>query len=114
MSIRAPTFIPSASFYELLVGTPPFNQELPFDELLRKVREEDPERPSKLEKHLSADLDWITLKALEKDRERRYRSPADLASDLGRYLRSEPVEAAPPSRTYRSEERRPGEEWRTR
>ena len=88
--------------YELLVGTPPFNQELPFDELLRKVREEDPERPSKLEKHLSADLDWITLKALEKDRERRYRSPADLASDLGRYLRSEPVEAAPPSRTYRA------------
>jgi len=88
--------------YELLVGSPPFNEELPFDELLRKVREEDPERPSKLSKQLAADLDWITLKALEKDRERRYGSPAELASDLARYLRNEPVEAAPPSRTYRA------------
>ena len=88
--------------YELLVGAPPFNEELPFEELLRKVREEDPERPSKLTKQLSVDLDWITLKALEKDRDRRYRSPADLANDLGRYLRGEPVEAAPPSRTYRA------------
>ena len=88
--------------YELLVGAPPFNEELPFEELLLKVREEDPERPSKLAKQIPADLDWITLKALEKDRERRYRSPAELASDLGRYLRREPVEAAPPSRTYRA------------
>ena len=88
--------------YELLVGNPPFNEEVPFEELLRKVREEDPERPSKLSKQLAADLDWITLKALEKDRARRYGTPADLASDLGRYLRNEPVEAAPPSRTYRA------------
>ena len=58
--------------------------------------------PGKLIKQLRGDLDWITMKALERDRERRYASPADLAADLGRYLRNEPIIARPPSVMYRA------------
>lgn len=50
---------------------------------------------------LRGDLDWILLKALEKERTRRYGSASDLAADIGRYLRSEPVEASPPGTVYR-------------
>jgi eukaryotic-like serine/threonine-protein kinase len=92
--------------------------------MLRKIREEEPQRPStrvrtlgemsnslaerrKLEpeslvRRLKGDLDWITMKALEKDRARRYGSPSDLAADIERSLRNEPVLACPPSATYRA------------
>src|SRR5262249_3156046 len=54
-----------------------------------------------LSRELSSDLDWITMKALEKDRSRRYNSPADLAADIERYLTDQPIHARPPSAAYR-------------
>jgi non-specific serine/threonine protein kinase/serine/threonine-protein kinase len=114
--------------YELLVGALPFDHkkvsEIGLDALLRKIREEDPlppsakirssedlskssaelrrEEPRSFEKRIRGDLDWITLKALEKDRTRRYGSPSELAADIGRHLRDEPVLARPPSPVYRT------------
>src|SRR6185436_516232 len=55
-----------------------------------------------LRRQLRGDLDWITMKAMEKDRARRYGSPADLSADLGRHLRHEPVLAGPPGAAYRA------------
>ena len=55
-----------------------------------------------LTRQLKGDPDAIALKALEKDRRRRYASPSELAADIGRYLRNEPVSAHPPSRAYRA------------
>jgi eukaryotic-like serine/threonine-protein kinase len=67
-------------------------------ELLAQLRHTDPEG---LRRQLRGDLDWITMKAMEKDRGRRYDTPNGLANDLGRYLADQPVEARPPSTTYR-------------
>ncbi|MGZ6059873.1 MAG: tetratricopeptide repeat protein, partial [Myxococcaceae bacterium] len=114
--------------YQLLTGELPFpSRELrasSVDELRRKLREVDPPSPSTrlstlgdaatdaarrrntdpatLRRQLEGDLDAITLKALEKDRSRRYGTPSELAADLRRYLRREPVLARAPSRTYRA------------
>ena len=113
--------------YELLTGCLPFDrQELHqkgIIELTRLLREKDPLRPSiritqlgpasaevaacrrtdpnKLAGRLRGDLDWITMKALEKDRTRRYGSVSDLAADLRRHLNNQPVLASPPSTWYR-------------
>jgi eukaryotic-like serine/threonine-protein kinase len=112
--------------YVLLTGMQPFQtkrQSPPFDELLRKLREDEPPPPSakigadrdistaaaakrgtlpaQLVRQLRGDLDWITMKAVERDRERRYSSPAELAADLRRYLNHEPTTARPASASYR-------------
>jgi tetratricopeptide (TPR) repeat protein/RIO-like serine/threonine protein kinase len=112
--------------YELLTGSPPFTQkELENKnmlEVLRVLREEEPARPStrlstdealpalsanrgseprKLKALLRSELDWVVLKALEKDRGRRYQTASALAADVSRYLNGEPVHAHPPSRRYR-------------
>jgi non-specific serine/threonine protein kinase/serine/threonine-protein kinase len=110
--------------YELLVGALPLEfNALAFDQILKRLREQDTPRPSTklramgpqsgttaqnrssdsvtLSRELRGDLDAITLKALEKDRARRYGSPSDLAADIGRYLRHEPVLAHPASAGYR-------------
>src|SRR5215469_5481679 len=101
-------------FYELLAGTPPLQlREIAFEEFLRRLREEEPPKPStkirtqdratsvelarrrqteplELAKLVRGDLDSIALKALEKERSRRYGSPSDFAADIARYLKSEP------------------------
>jgi eukaryotic-like serine/threonine-protein kinase len=112
--------------YELLTGVLPFDlkqlQSKPFHEVLRQLNEEDPTSPStriggdptstaiaenrntdprQLANLLRGDLDWITLKALEKDRARRYGSPSELAADIERYLQNLPVLARPASASYR-------------
>lgn len=112
--------------YELLTGSPPFSkQELEKKgllEVLRVVREEEPPRPStklstanalltlsanrstepkKLTGLLRNDLDWIVMKALEKDRARRYETANGFALDVQRYLSGEAVQAHPPSTAYR-------------
>lgn len=112
--------------YELLTGTTPFDKtqfaQAAYDEIRRIIREEEPEKPSnrlsqskslnsvaahrmmeqaKLSKAVAGDLDWITMKALEKDRTRRYATANGLARDIERYLCDEPVEARPPSARYR-------------
>jgi serine/threonine protein kinase len=113
--------------YVLLTGVLPFDarqwKTRPFHEVLRQLHEEDPPNPStrisddpvsvtaaqrrntdsrQLVSVLRGDLDWIALKALEKDRDRRYSSPSELATDIGRYLRNEPVLARPASKAYRT------------
>jgi len=113
--------------YELLVGTPPLDVHASgadSGETLRRIREEEPRKPSArlradtessgaiaearrstataLERRLRGELDWIVLKALEKEPNRRYRTPAELASDLARYFTNDPIEARPPSRSYRA------------
>ena len=114
--------------YELLVGALPFDarelRRAGFEEILRRIRDEEPPRPSAkvrtlgetsttcarnrnteprtLARQLEGDLDLIVLKALEKDRTRRYGSPSDLAADITRHLHDEPVLASTPSVTYRA------------
>src|SRR5262249_25247028 len=69
-------------------------------EAARIVREKPPARPSTINRALRGDLETVTLKALEKDRDRRYRSASELADDLKRYQAAEPISARPPSLAY--------------
>jgi tetratricopeptide (TPR) repeat protein len=93
--------------YRLLTGRVPFESErlrrTPVPDLQRILLEEAPPRPSTLSggRELRGDLDWIVLRAMDKDRERRYPSAAAFADDVERHLRHEPVEAGPPTMTYR-------------
>ena len=112
--------------YELLTGSTPLEKqrlkEAAWDEVRRIIREEEPPRPSwrlssaltlpslaagrhtepaRLTKLVRGELDWIVMKALEKDRTRRYETANGFAADVLRYLAGEPVEAAPPSARYR-------------
>jgi len=96
--------------YELLAGRPPFDNKellrLGVDEMRRTLCEVEPPRPSAMAQgaeasKLRGDLDWIVMKALEKDRERRYQTARGLALDVEHYLQDEPVQARPPSRIYR-------------
>src|SRR5262249_4102299 len=113
--------------YELLTGSTPLRRETldaaGFEEILRRIREEEPPRPStrlsqstdtlpsisarrhiepaRLTKLVRGELDWIVMKALEKDRARRYETASALAADVQCYLKDEPVEACPPSAWYR-------------
>ncbi len=114
--------------YELLTGGTPFDPktllQAGFDEMRRIIREKEPPRPStrlstlnqealvnlaklrhveapKLIRLLRGDLDWIVMKALEKDRTRRYETANGLAADIERHLKNEPVGARPPSTAYR-------------
>jgi WD40 repeat protein/serine/threonine protein kinase len=113
--------------YELLTGTTPFDRDrlrtIGYDEIRRIICEEEPARPStristlgpaaaavsanrrsdpaKLGQLMRGELDWIVMKALEKDRNRRYESASAFAADVQRYLADEPVLACPPSAGYR-------------
>jgi serine/threonine protein kinase len=114
--------------YELLTGALPFDRKMlrqaGLDEIRRIIREEEPPKPStrltqlgpastdsaqnrhtevsRLAGQLRGDLDWITMRALEKDRTRRYATANALATDLRRHLDDEPVSAGPPSAIYRT------------
>jgi serine/threonine protein kinase/tetratricopeptide (TPR) repeat protein len=112
--------------YELLTGTTPLEKqrfkEAAWDEVRRIIREEEPPRPStrlsstntlpslaacrqteplKLTRQVRGELDWIVMKALEKDRTGRYETAQGFARDIERYLNDEPVQACPPSAAYR-------------
>jgi len=91
--------------YELLTGQLPFAsralQHLDLTEMQRVIRESEPPRPSSRVGELRGDLDWIVLAAIAKEPARRYSSAAALAADLQRHLDHQPVEAGPPSTTYR-------------
>src|SRR4029077_4265800 len=113
--------------YELLTGSTPLSRkrvkEAAYAEILRMIKEEEPQKPStrlsdsgealasisanrhmepaKLTRLVRGELDWIVMKALEKDRNRRYETASAFAADVQRYLDDEPVQACPPSRWYR-------------
>src|SRR5262249_15113569 len=112
--------------YELLTGTPPFprkeSEKVGMLEMLRIIREQEPTKPStklstaeglptlaanrgmepaKLTRLVRGELDWIVMKSLEKDRNRRYETANGFAMDVRRYLADEPVLACPPSAWYR-------------
>ena len=115
-------------FYELLIGTVPFDaarlRQAGLSEMLRIIREEDAAPPSRklaalgaaaaniaahrqtdptsLRRIVDGDLDWIAMKALEKVRERRYASVAELAADIQRHMEDRPVLASPPRHLYRA------------
>ena len=127
VNTRSDVFSLGVLLYELLTGSTPLERarlrEAGYAEILRRIREEEPPRPSarlsdsgealpsiaairqtepaKLLRLVRGELDWIVMRALEKNRTRRYETASGLAQDVERYLADEPVEACPPSRTYR-------------
>jgi serine/threonine protein kinase/Flp pilus assembly protein TadD len=124
---RADIYAMGVLLYELLTGTTPFDQQrlrtVAFDEIRRIIREETPPRPStrlnsiqdatttasfkrgsdprRLSQLIRGDLDWVVMKCLEKDRNRRYETANGLAMDLARFVNNQPVLARPPSLVYR-------------
>jgi serine/threonine protein kinase/tetratricopeptide (TPR) repeat protein len=123
---RSDIFSLGVLLYELLTGSTPVNEEqmkkAAFDEIRRIIREDEPQIPSLrisgsntlpaiaahrhiepagLSRLVRGELDWIVMKALEKDRDRRYETANAFVADLQHYLNDEPVRACPPSATYR-------------
>jgi serine/threonine protein kinase len=123
---RADIYALGVLLYELLTGTTPIEREelkkKAFDEVLRLIRDSDPPTPSKrlssseatpsvaamrgmeaakLSRFVQGDLDWIVMKALAKERDRRYETATGFARDIEGFLNHEPVSAGPPNAAYR-------------
>jgi serine/threonine protein kinase/WD40 repeat protein len=128
VDIRSDIYSLGVILYELVTGNTPFDRDrlgsVGYDEIRRIIREEDPPRPSekvstlkaeaittlcdvrqsdfaKIRQQLRGELDWVVMKALDKDRRRRYQSASEFADDVRRFLNDETVEACPPTLSYR-------------
>jgi len=101
LDTRSDVYALGVVLYELLCERPPYNlSRASIHEAARLICEAPPTRLSSVDRMLRGDVETIALKALEKDRDRRYQSAADLGHDIERYLRNEPIEARPPSAFY--------------
>ncbi|MBT7352016.1 MAG: protein kinase, partial [Phycisphaerae bacterium] len=94
---RSDVYALGVVLYELLTATPPYDvRQAAIHEAVRMVREEEPTKLSTIDRHLRGDIETIAMKALEKERERRYQSATELEQDINRYLGDEPIAARPP------------------
>jgi WD40 repeat protein len=100
IDIRTDVYALGVILYELLAGHLPYNTRGNLPEVIRAIREEDAAPLTTIHRMFKGDIETIAIKALEKDKTRRYASAAELAADIRRYLKDEPIVARPPSASY--------------
>ncbi len=100
LDTRGDVYALGVILYELLVGRQPIDVSGSLHQAAERIRDQQPIRPSQLSPAVPVELDWIVLRAMAKERGRRYSSVEDLARDLRRFLDNRPVHARPPSRLY--------------
>ena len=100
LDVRADVYSLSVILFEMITGRLPYAEEAPLSALVRSITSDEPVRPRAIASGIDADLETILLKGLEKDPERRYQSASELAADIDRFLRDQPITARPPTAAY--------------
>jgi serine/threonine protein kinase len=100
IDMRSDVYALGVILYELLSARLPYTLSRKTHEALQTIREQDPARLSSINRDYRGDIETIVAKALEKDKARRYTSASELAADIRRHLRDEPIKARPPSAAY--------------